>query len=87
MECRVAGTTTQDRECEVLTGKICHFLTSICSYSSPFPMNESYGSVNSHGRWACANILTTLTKSVTGLYLFWISPDTVMNDDVHVLIK
>jgi hypothetical protein len=26
--------------------------------------NESYGSVNSHGRWACANILTTLTKSV-----------------------
>ena len=35
---------------------------------------ESYGSVNSQGRWACANILTTLTKSVTGLYLFRISP-------------
>ena len=24
-------------------------------------MNESYGSVNSHGLWACANILTPKT--------------------------
>ena len=49
-------------------------------------MNESYGSVNSQGLWACANILTPLRKSVTGLYLFRISPATAMNDDVHVLI-
>ena len=34
-----------------------------------------------------APTLTTLTKSVTGLYLFRISPASVMNDDVHVLIK
>ena len=30
-----------------------------------------------------APTLTTLTKSVTGLYLFRISPASVMNDDVH----
>jgi hypothetical protein len=55
-------------------------------YYSTLKMNESYGSVNSQGLWACANILTTLRKSVTGLYLFRISPATAMNDDVHVLI-
>ena len=41
------------------------------------------GSVNSQGRWACANILTS--KTGTGLYLFRISPASAMNDDVHVL--
>ena len=34
-----------------------------------------------------APTLTTLTKSVTGLCLFRISPANFMNDDVHVLIK
>ena len=34
-----------------------------------------------------APTLTTFAKSVTGVYLFRISPASVMNDDVHVLIK
>jgi hypothetical protein len=34
-----------------------------------------------------APTLTTLTKSVTGLCLFRIFPASVMDDDMHVLIK
>ena len=39
-------------------------------------MNESYGSVNSHGLWACANILTPKTgtdQTRNTIALFWYS--------------
>lgn len=38
--------------------------------------NESYGSVNSHGLWACANILTPKTgtdQTRNTIALFWYS--------------
>ena len=49
-------------------------------------MNESYGSVNSHGLWACANTNNPYKVGDESIFI----PDFprfVMNDDVHVLIK
>ena len=51
-----------------------------------FSRNESYGSVNSHGLWACANTNNPYNVGDGSIFI----PDFprfVMNDDVHVLIK
>jgi hypothetical protein len=49
-------------------------------------MNESYGSVNSHWLWACANTNNPY-KVGDGSIFIPDFPRFVMNDDVHVLIK
>ena len=49
-------------------------------------MNESYGSVNSHGLWACANTNNPY-KVGDGSMFIPDFPRFAMNDDVHVLIK
>jgi hypothetical protein len=49
-------------------------------------MNESYGSVNSHGLWACANTNNPY-KVGDGSIFIPDFPRFVMNDGVHVLIK
>ena len=51
-----------------------------------FSRNESYGSVNSHGLWACANTNNPYNVGDGSIFI----PDFprfAMNDDVHVLIK
>ena len=59
----------------------------------PITTNESYavsyGSVNSHGLWACANILTPktgtdLTRIIQSLYY---SPDSRCIPDLHIKVK
>ena len=48
----------------------------IRSAPSIYFMNESYGSVNSYGLWACANILTPKTgtdQTRNTIALFWYS--------------
>ena len=49
-------------------------------------MNESYGSVNRHGLWACANTNNPY-KVGDGSIFIPDFPRFVMKDDVHVLIK
>jgi hypothetical protein len=49
-------------------------------------MNESYGSVNSHGLWACANTNNPY-KVGDGSIFIPDFPRFAMNDGVHVLIK
>jgi hypothetical protein len=48
-------------------------------------MNESYGSVNSHGLWACANINNPY-KVGDGSIFIPDFPRFVMNDDVQGLV-
>ena len=48
----------------------------INAWMHSFKKNESYGSVNSHGLWACANILTPKTgtdQTRNTIALFWYS--------------